>query len=211
MCIFAMLKHFIKIVQALIKRDSKDEEIIHEYFDRFFDHVMKYSQHAPLENLQEEAAPAREQSGPPAPKTAKQLTSKRNQERVKSILLLAILDEYLLKFHNCMTRSSTNKLFTPYKDPEREFRSSRRHFEDISLDEDDDRPIHTVFSGLENSREEEAEVVLFYNGLDVPTRQILDSRGVIPSKDVVDAKNAIKNGEYFIKWNIDHRRVVKYC
>ncbi|GJS58810.1 ribonuclease H-like domain-containing protein [Tanacetum coccineum] len=37
---------------------------------------------------------------PPAPKTAKQLTAKRNQERVKSILLLAIPDEYLLKFHN---------------------------------------------------------------------------------------------------------------
>ncbi|GJU49482.1 hypothetical protein Tco_1219037 [Tanacetum coccineum] len=47
-------------------------------------------------DLQEEAAPAREQSGPPAPKTAKQLTAKRNQERVKSILLLAIPDEYLL-------------------------------------------------------------------------------------------------------------------
>ncbi|GJT25615.1 hypothetical protein Tco_0895552 [Tanacetum coccineum] len=33
-------------------------------------------------------------------KTAKQLAAKRNQERVKSILLLAIPDEYLLKFHN---------------------------------------------------------------------------------------------------------------
>ncbi|GJW83573.1 ribonuclease H-like domain-containing protein [Tanacetum coccineum] len=51
-------------------------------------------------HLQEEAAPAGEQSGPPAPKTAKQLTAKRNQERVKSILLLAIPNEYLLKFHN---------------------------------------------------------------------------------------------------------------
>ncbi|GKB08357.1 putative reverse transcriptase domain-containing protein [Tanacetum coccineum] len=29
------------------------------------------------------------------------------------------------------------------------------------------------------------EVVLFYNGLDVPTRQILDSRGAIPSKTVL--------------------------
>ncbi|GKA91435.1 ribonuclease H-like domain-containing protein [Tanacetum coccineum] len=36
----------------------------------------------------------------PAPKIAKQLTAKRNQERVKSILLIAIPDEYLLKFHN---------------------------------------------------------------------------------------------------------------
>ncbi|GJY95210.1 hypothetical protein Tco_0511571 [Tanacetum coccineum] len=29
------------------------------------------------------------------------------------------------------------------------------------------------------------EVVLFYNGLDVPTRQILDSRGAIPSKTTI--------------------------
>ncbi|GKD23056.1 hypothetical protein Tco_1224759, partial [Tanacetum coccineum] len=35
----------------------------------------------------------------------------------------------------CMTRSSTNELLTPYKEPEREFRSSRRHFKTLSLDE----------------------------------------------------------------------------
>ncbi|GJR34804.1 putative ribonuclease H-like domain-containing protein [Tanacetum coccineum] len=54
-------------------------------------------------NLEEEPASTGDQSGPsapPAPKTAKQLAARRNQERVKSILLLAILDEYLLKFHN---------------------------------------------------------------------------------------------------------------
>ncbi|GKF79265.1 hypothetical protein Tco_0234833 [Tanacetum coccineum] len=51
-------------------------------------------------DLQEEATPAGDQPGPPAPKTAQQLTVKMNQERVKSILLLAITDEYLLKFHN---------------------------------------------------------------------------------------------------------------
>ncbi|GJU34011.1 hypothetical protein Tco_1182365 [Tanacetum coccineum] len=32
------------------------------------------------------------------------------------------------------------------------------------------------------------EVILFYNGLGIPTRQILDSRGAIPSKTVADAK-----------------------
>ncbi|GJU51450.1 hypothetical protein Tco_1221005 [Tanacetum coccineum] len=32
------------------------------------------------------------------------------------------------------------------------------------------------------------EVILFYNGLDVPTRQILDSKGAIPTKIVADAK-----------------------
>ncbi|GJR50067.1 hypothetical protein Tco_1400588 [Tanacetum coccineum] len=57
-------------------------------------------------DLHEEAAPAGEQSGPLAPKTAKQITAKRNQERVKSILLLAIPDEYLLKFHNVLDAKS---------------------------------------------------------------------------------------------------------
>nr|GEU52697.1 hypothetical protein [Tanacetum cinerariifolium] len=36
------------------------------------------------------------------------------------------------------------------------------------------------------------EVVLFYNGLDVPTRQILDLRRAIPSKTTADAKVAIQ-------------------
>ncbi|GJY09794.1 hypothetical protein Tco_0377979 [Tanacetum coccineum] len=51
-------------------------------------------------DLEEEAAPSGEESAPPTPKTVKQLAAKRNQERVKSILLLAIPDEHLLKFHN---------------------------------------------------------------------------------------------------------------
>ncbi|GJV53035.1 reverse transcriptase domain-containing protein [Tanacetum coccineum] len=45
------------------------------------------------------------------------------------------------------------------------------------------------------------EVILFYNGLDVLTRQILDSRGAIPAKTTADAKrpskkwqNTLKNG-----------------
>ncbi|GJW58283.1 retrovirus-related pol polyprotein from transposon TNT 1-94 [Tanacetum coccineum] len=36
------------------------------------------------------------------------------------------------------------------------------------------------------------EVILFYNGLDVPTRQILDSKGAIPSKTAAAAKTAIQ-------------------
>ncbi|GKC25160.1 hypothetical protein Tco_1027310, partial [Tanacetum coccineum] len=51
-------------------------------------------------DLEDEATPSGEQSSPPVPKTAKQLAARRNQERIKSILLLEILDEYLLKFHN---------------------------------------------------------------------------------------------------------------
>ncbi|GJZ00337.1 hypothetical protein Tco_0517766 [Tanacetum coccineum] len=126
-----------------------------------------------------------------------------------------------------MKRSSNNKLFTPYEEPEREFRSSRRHFKSLSLDELRS-PNLNLFSDQEYSKEKEAkaievtmeqymsktrtdygsgvarpkieekdsfelkEVILFYNGLDVPTRQILDSRGVVPTKTIVDAKKAIQ-------------------
>ncbi|GJR97668.1 hypothetical protein Tco_0269842 [Tanacetum coccineum] len=193
-----------------------------------------------------------------------------------------------------MTRSSMNEPFTPYKEPEREFRSSRRHFKTLSLDELR-LPDFNLLSDQEYSEEEEAEamtetmeqymsktrtdypqvnwlrneptgsietwedlktkflnkycppgrtakkmkeinnfqqepdetlyqawerfkellmkcpqhyltemqeVILFYNGLDVPTRQILDSRGVVPTKTVADAKTAIQEmAEYSQKWH----------
>ncbi|GJS95314.1 ribonuclease H-like domain-containing protein [Tanacetum coccineum] len=51
-------------------------------------------------DLEDEATSSGAQSSPPVPKTAKQLPARRNQERIKSILLLAIPDEYLFKFHN---------------------------------------------------------------------------------------------------------------
>ncbi|GJR04043.1 hypothetical protein Tco_0527027 [Tanacetum coccineum] len=47
-----------------------------------------------------------------------------------------------------------------------------------------------------------AEVVLFYNRLGIPTLQIVDSRGAIPSKTVADAKIAIQEmAEYSQKWH----------
>ncbi|GKE18131.1 hypothetical protein Tco_1425708 [Tanacetum coccineum] len=57
-----------------------------------------------------------------------------------------------------MTRSSSNELFTPFKDPEREFRSSRRHFKTLSLDELRS-PDFNLFFDQENSEEEEAETM----------------------------------------------------
>ncbi|GJR20788.1 hypothetical protein Tco_0969315 [Tanacetum coccineum] len=234
-----------------------------------------------------------------------------------------------------MTRSSTNELFTPYKEPEPEFRSSRRHLKTLSLDElrspdfnllfdqeyseEEEAKAKTetmeqymsktqtnygsgvarpkidnkdqfelkgqflkelqenIFSGSDNEEANEhiekvlkivdlfhvpnitedqlmlrvfpifltgaatkkmeeinnfqqepdetlyqawecfkellmkchqhyltemQEVILFYNGLDVPTRQILDSRGVVPTKTAEDAKKAIQEmAEYSQKWH----------
>ncbi|GJV85582.1 hypothetical protein Tco_1525480 [Tanacetum coccineum] len=52
-----------------------------------------------------------------------------------------------------------------------------------------------TFSGSDNedaNEHIEKEVILFYKGLDVPTRQILDSKGAISSMNVADAKKAIQ-------------------
>ncbi|GJV18271.1 pyruvate dehydrogenase (acetyl-transferring) kinase, mitochondrial [Tanacetum coccineum] len=57
-----------------------------------------------------------------------------------------------------MTRSSMNKLFTPFKDPEREFRSSKRHFKTLSLDELRS-PDLNLFSDQQYSEEEVAETM----------------------------------------------------
>ncbi|GJU78576.1 hypothetical protein Tco_1275646 [Tanacetum coccineum] len=46
------------------------------------------------------------------------------------------------------------------------------------------------------------EVIWFYNGLEVSTRQILDSKGAIPTKTAADAKPAIQEmAEYSQKWH----------
>ncbi|GJS29301.1 hypothetical protein Tco_0489921 [Tanacetum coccineum] len=57
-----------------------------------------------------------------------------------------------------MTRSSTNELFTHYKETEREFRSSRRHFKTLSLDELRS-PDFNLLSDQEYSEEEVADTI----------------------------------------------------
>nr|GEW49874.1 hypothetical protein [Tanacetum cinerariifolium] len=54
----------------------------------------------------------------------------------------------------------------------------------------------------------EAEVILFYNGLEVLTRQFFDSKGAIPTKTVADAKTAIQEmAEYSQKWHNGTSRI----
>ncbi|GJZ46794.1 hypothetical protein Tco_0600626 [Tanacetum coccineum] len=58
-----------------------------------------------------------------------------------------------------MTMSSTKELFTPFKEPEREFRSSRKLLKTLSLDESRS-PEFNLFSDLEEySKEEVAETM----------------------------------------------------
>ncbi|GJS95096.1 hypothetical protein Tco_0802064 [Tanacetum coccineum] len=58
-----------------------------------------------------------------------------------------------------LTRSLTKELLTPFKDPEKEFRSSRKLFKTLSLDESRS-PVSDIFFDLEeNSEEEVAETM----------------------------------------------------
>ncbi|GJZ87170.1 hypothetical protein Tco_0658780 [Tanacetum coccineum] len=51
------------------------------------------------------------------------------------------------------------------------------------------------------------EVILYYNGLEILTRLILDSRGAIASKTVADTKVAIQEmDEYSQKWHNEASR-----
>ncbi|GKA55749.1 hypothetical protein Tco_0754821 [Tanacetum coccineum] len=55
-----------------------------------------------------------------------------------------------------MTRSSTNELFTPYKEPERDILSSRRQFKSLSLDKLRS-PDFNLLSDQEYSEEEKVK------------------------------------------------------
>nr|GEU31774.1 hypothetical protein [Tanacetum cinerariifolium] len=55
---------------------------------------------------------------------------------------------------------------------------------------------------LRNEPSDMQEVILFYKGLDVPTRKILDSKGTIPSMKADDAKKAIQDMvDHSQKWH----------
>nr|GEU98968.1 retrovirus-related Pol polyprotein from transposon TNT 1-94 [Tanacetum cinerariifolium] len=112
------------------------------------------------------------------------------------------INEYLT--HTlCMTRSSAKELFTPFKEPKREFRSSRKLLKTLSLDESKS-PEFNLFSDLEEYSEEKVAETMTetMQQLDVQTRQILDSKGVIQSKTAANAKVAIQEMvKYSQKWH----------
>ncbi|GKC66638.1 putative reverse transcriptase domain-containing protein [Tanacetum coccineum] len=101
-----------------------------------------------------------------------------------------------------------NFMEVPVEILEREFKRSRIaivKFRWPKIDNKEQLELQDQFlkSFQENSLAfDHEEVILFYNGLDVPTRQILDSRGAVPTKTVEDAKKAIQEmAEYSQKWH----------
>nr|GEV88240.1 zinc knuckle CX2CX4HX4C [Tanacetum cinerariifolium] len=110
-----------------------------------------------------------------------------------------------------MTRSSTKELFTPFKDPEQEFRSSRKLFKTLSLDEL--RSPIDLFSDLKENSEEEVretmaktmEQYMRKTRVDYRSGIILDLKGAIPSKTTTDTKVAIQEMvEYSKNGTMEH-------
>ncbi|GJR80318.1 retrovirus-related pol polyprotein from transposon TNT 1-94 [Tanacetum coccineum] len=96
---------------------------------------------------------------------------------------------------SCMTRRSTNELYTPYKDPECEFRSSRRHFKTLSLDELRS-PDFNLLSDEEYSEEEEEEMVEIMEQYMSKTRTDYGSRVARPK---IDSKDQFELKGQFLK------------
>ncbi|GJX87973.1 hypothetical protein Tco_0339987 [Tanacetum coccineum] len=125
----------------------------------------------------------------------------------------------------CITRSSIKGLLTPFEEPERCEEEVTEAMREPAMEEYLTKTREVYGSGIARPKIDEKsyfelkaiqgtvrcpqhyltdmlEVILFYKGLDVPTRQILDSKGVIPSMKVVDAKKAIQDmADHSQKWN----------
>ncbi|GJZ06604.1 hypothetical protein Tco_0540397 [Tanacetum coccineum] len=144
------------IIDGLISDDESSNDLIMEY-------LVKVSKRRAFWSLNEDilkiidsdyqyAVSIKEDTAYPclhSPKTTKETRSIRRIQRRPICRIEDI----------CMTRSSTNELFLPFKNPKREFRSSRRLFKTLSLEESR-TPGLNLFLDLEDySEEEEAETM----------------------------------------------------
>ncbi|GJR70829.1 zinc finger, CCHC-type containing protein [Tanacetum coccineum] len=94
-----------------------------------------------------------------------------------------------------MTKSSTNKLYTPYKDPEREFQSSKKHFKSLSLDELRSSDFN-LLSDVEYSEEEEEAMAETMEKYKSKTRT---DYGLEVARPKIDNKDQFKLKGKFLK------------
>ncbi|GJX23158.1 reverse transcriptase domain-containing protein [Tanacetum coccineum] len=94
-----------------------------------------------------------------------------------------------------MTRSSTNELFTPFKDPEREFRSSRKHFKTLSLDESRSPDFH-LFSDQEEYLEEEVAETMAETMEQYMSKTRADYRSGVARPKIEDKDNFELKGQF---------------
>ncbi|GJT57679.1 hypothetical protein Tco_0992733 [Tanacetum coccineum] len=153
-------------------------------------------------DLQEEPAPTGDQSGPsapPVPKTAKQLAAKRNQERVKSILLLAIPDEYLLKFHNVPDAKSLWEAIKSRFGGNEESKKMQKNIQGPPLDNEDLQQIDQDDLEELDIRWQVAMMTVRVQRFIQKTRRNLDFKGIQPvtfDKSKVECYNYHRKGHF---------------
>ncbi|GKE93481.1 hypothetical protein Tco_1574576, partial [Tanacetum coccineum] len=96
-----------------------------------------------------------------------------------------------------MTRSFTNELFTPYKEPEREFRSSRRHFKTLSLDEL--RSLDFNLLSDQEYSEEEVMKTMVETMEQYMSKTRADYRSEVARPKIEDKDNFELKGQFFMK------------
>ncbi|GJT78167.1 hypothetical protein Tco_1044892 [Tanacetum coccineum] len=96
----------------------------------------------------------------------------------------------------CNTRSSTKEIFTPFKDPEREFRSSRKHFKTLSLDESSS-PNFDLFSDQEEYSEEEVAEIMVENMEQYMSKTRADYGSGVARPKIEDKDNFELKGQFF--------------
>ncbi|GJW76580.1 retrovirus-related pol polyprotein from transposon TNT 1-94 [Tanacetum coccineum] len=116
----------------------------------------------------------------------------------------------------CMTRSSTKELLSPFENPKQKFRSNMRLFDTPSLVESNSLEFDQNYDIEEQSKEEERETMTEtiergseYEDANEHIEKVLEivdlfhiPKGAIPSKTVADAKIAIQEmDEYSQKWH----------
>ncbi|GJT78168.1 DNA-directed DNA polymerase [Tanacetum coccineum] len=120
------------------------------------------------------------------------------------------MEEWLTRGHisvhemewQCMTRSSTKELFTPFKDPKREFRSSRKHFKTISLDESRSPYFH-LFSNKEEYSEEEDAVTMTETMEQYMSKTRADYGSRVARPKIEDKDNFEQKGQFLKELRIN--------
>nr|GEY74981.1 hypothetical protein [Tanacetum cinerariifolium] len=95
-----------------------------------------------------------------------------------------------------MTRSYTMKLFTPFKDLKQEFRSSKKHFKTLSLDESRS-PDFDLFSDQEEYSEEEVTETMAETMEQYMSKTLADYGSGVARPKIKDNDNFELKGHFF--------------
>ncbi|GKA07498.1 retrotransposon protein [Tanacetum coccineum] len=130
------------------------------------------------------------------------LVIKRFRERKKIFRERKLSENFMLRDQPIRRIHQLDTTYGPFHLEQRQFlKELRENTFSGSEHEDANEHIEKVLEIVDLFHIPE-EVILFYNGINVSTRQILDYKGAIPTKTAADAKTTIQEmAEYSQKWH----------